>query len=319
MPSRELRPVAIVGPSGVGKSTLISRLREQYAEVFGFSVSHTTRNPRGAEVNGVDYHFVSKEEFSSMIGAGAFLEHAEVHGNYYGTSAQSVADCLNNGQIALLDIDIQGCRELRKSALNPFTIFIMPPSLDELEARLNARGTDAPEVIAGRVEAAAKEIEAAGEPGLFDVVIVNDDLEQAQHDLADCMREELENFYAPGAAEVQISNKPYDPTEGMTTAELLAGPARPNLKLKYQVKREHPLYTTAANIIGAKQADGVPCPTKFYGVCQHFSKGFISTEGTYWPKDPTGLDTGVVHSKVHRSLDFTSAYYQAGLKYGGGE
>lgn len=254
-----------------------------------------------------------------MISANTFIEHAEVHGNYYGTSRQSVEAVLGGGKICLLDIDVQGCRSVRSTDLSPYTIFVMPPSLDELEARLRARASDPEAVIAQRVANATAEIEAAGEPGLFDVVIVNDDIEQAQHDLVDCLKDELENFFAPGATNQQMASQPYDPTEGLTTAELLAGPARPRLKLKYQVKCEHPLYTTAANTIGCKQADGVPIPTKFYGVCQHFSKGFISTEGTYWPKDPTGLETGAFHSKVHRNLDFTSAYYQGGLKYGGAE
>jgi len=208
---------------------------------------------------------------------------------------------------------------VRASGLNPYTIFVMPPSLDELETRLKSRGTDSDLVVAQRIANASTEIEAAGEPGLFDVVIVNDDLEQAQHDLVDCLKEELENFYAPSGGDQQMANKAYDPTEGLSTAELLAGPPHPTLKLKYQVKREHPLYTTAANIIGVKQSDGIPVPSKYYGVCQGFSKQFVSTEGTYWPKDPTGLETGVFHNKVHRSKDFSSAYYQAGLKYGGGE
>jgi len=92
-------------------------------------------------------------------------------------------------------------------------------------------------VIAQRVANATAEIEAAGEPGLFDVVIVNDDIEQAQHDLVDCLKDELENFFAPGATNQQMASQPYDPTEGLTTAELLAGPARPRLKLKYQVRQ----------------------------------------------------------------------------------
>jgi len=221
--------------------------------------------------------------------------------------------------MCILDIDVQGTRKVRASSLNPYTIFIMPPSLDELEQRLKARATDSDLVVAQRLANASKEIESAGEPGLFDVVIVNDDVEQAQHDLVDCLKEELENFYAPAGASDQMAAKPYDPTEGLSTEELLAGPPPPVLKLKYQVKREHPLYTTAANIVGVKQADGIPVPTKFFGMAQHFSKGFVSTEGSYWPKDPTGLDTGVYHSKVHRSADFSSAYYQPGLKYGGGE
>jgi len=317
--ARELRPVVIVGPSGVGKSTLIKRLTDQFPEVFGFSVSHTTRQPRAGEQNGTHYHFVDETTVQQMVQGGEFLEHAEVHGNHYGTSRQAVEDVLRGGKICLLDIDVQGCRSVRNSDLCPYTIFIMPPSLDELEKRLRDRATDSDEVIAKRVANAATEIEGAGEPGLFDVVIVNDDLEQAHHDLVDCLKEELENFYAPSSATAQMMERPYDPTEGMSTAELLAGPKRPPNKLKFQVKREHPLYTTSANTHGAKLGDGIPVPTKFYGVCQHFSKGFISTEGTYWPKDPTGLDCAWGHSRVHREQDYTTAYYLPGLKYGGAE
>jgi len=316
---KPLRPVVIVGPSGVGKSSLISKLLEEFPEVFGFSISHTTREPRQGEENGVDYHFVSKDEFHGMVNAGDFVEHAEVHGNFYGTSQHSVRSVLESGHICLLDVDVQGCKSIRSSDLEPYTIFIMPPSLDELERRLKARGDTADDVIAKRVANASEEIKAAGEPGLFDVVIVNDDFDQAHHDLVDCLKEELESFFAPSGAAHQMAARPFDPTEGMSTAELLAGPSRPPLKLKFQVKREHPLYTTSANVFGQKQADGMPVPGKFFGVCQHFSKGYISTEGTYWPKDPTGLEASTYHSKVHRSQDFTTAYYQPGLKYGGAE
>jgi len=315
----ELRPIVIVGPSGVGKSTLIRRLTDQFSDVFGFSISHTTRAPRGGEQDGVDYHFVEPGTMMQMINAGEFLEHAEVHGNFYGTSRKAVEDVLMGGKMCLLDIDVQGCRSVRSSDLCPYTIFIMPPSLDELERRLKDRATDSEETIAKRVANAAAEIQAAGEPGLFDVVIVNDDIEQAHHDLVDCLKEELEKFYSAGTVSAQAADKPYDPTEGMSTAELLAGPRRPPNKLKFQVKREHPLYTTSANNHGAKLVDGIPVPAKFYGVCQHFSKGFISTEGTYWPKDPTGLDCHWHHDRVHRTHDYTTAYYLSGLKYGGAE
>merc|ERR1711990_301804 len=141
------RPVAIVGPSGVGKSSLIKVIQERCPGVFGFSVSHTTREPRAGEENGRDYHFVSRDEFQAGLQSGEFIEYAEVHGNFYGTSKASVNSVAQNGQICVLDIDVQGCRAVRSSELNPFTIFIMPPSMEALEQRLRARNTDSDEVI----------------------------------------------------------------------------------------------------------------------------------------------------------------------------
>lgn len=284
--------------------------------MFGFSVSHTTRDPRGKEQDGVDYHFISVDEFRAGLDAGEFIEHAEVHGNYYGTSKYAVESVAQNGQICVLDIDVQGCRTVRNSELNPFTIFVMPPSLEELEQRLRSRGTDEEEVIQRRLHNADQEMRAANEPGLFDVVIVNDDMEQAKLDILDCLQEELDIYH--GLSQPQTSGAP-DPTMDMTTEQLLKGPPRCVSKIRYQVKCEHPLYTTSANIVGCKLEEGIPLPTKFYGVVGDFTKGFCSSDGCFWPNEYQGLETATHHDKVHRNKDYTSAYYLAGLKYGGAE
>lgn len=313
------RPVAIVGPSGVGKSSLIKVVQDRCPGVFGFSVSHTTRAPRAGEQNGRDYHFVSNDEFQAGLQNGDFIEYAEVHGNYYGTSKDSVQSVAQNGQICVLDIDVQGCRAVRSSELNPFTIFIMPPSMEELEQRLRARNTDSDEVIQRRLGNAESEIAAAREQGLFDVVIVNDDIEQAKLDILDCLSDELAAFHSGGAAPAAAQHGPVDPTEGMTTAELLRGPQRSVSKIRYQVRREHPLYTTSANVTGCNLDEGIPLPTKFYGVSARFTNGYLSSDGWYWPNENQGLDTHNDTSNVHRSGDYTTAYYLPGLKYGGAE
>eukprot|EP00656_Telonema_subtile_P018079 TRINITY_DN19741_c0_g1_i1.p1 TRINITY_DN19741_c0_g1~~TRINITY_DN19741_c0_g1_i1.p1 ORF type:complete len:316 (-),score=63.59 TRINITY_DN19741_c0_g1_i1:118-1065(-) len=315
MPKR-LRPVAVVGPSGVGKSTLIHAIQESCPGIFGFSVSHTTREPRGHEKDGEDYHFVSVEQFQEGLAAGQFIEHAEVHGNFYGTSMQSVQEVADNGQICFLDIDVQGCRTVRKSSLEPFTIFVMPPTLNELERRLRSRQTDSEEVIQQRLNNAEREIAAANEPGLFDVIIVHDDHEQGKLDMLDCLQGELASFHGTDLPE---QGGAPDPTAGMTTEELLRGPPRADSKIRYQVRREHPLYTTSANLVGCKLDGGIPLPTKYYGVSGDFTKGFCSSDGCFWPNEYQGLDCSTHHNKVHRNQDYTSAYYLAGLKYGGAE
>ena len=184
-----LNPVVVCGPSGVGKGTIINKFMEEMGgkERFGFTVSHTTRSPRPGEVNGVHYHFCSKENIERDIAQGLFLEHAEVHGNYYGTSWQSLKDVQSTGRCCLLDIDVQGVKNLKRlesSTLKPKYIFIAPPSMERLEQRLSNRGTESAESLSRRTANARLEMEYGQLEGTFDCTIVNDDLDQACRDFA---------------------------------------------------------------------------------------------------------------------------------------
>ncbi len=169
--------LVLSGPSGAGKSTIIDAASSEIGE-FYFSVSTTTRAPRDGEVEGVDYHFVSKEEFEKGIKRGDFLEYAQVHDNYYGTSLQPVKRALSEGKLVIFDIDVQGHRLVRE-AMGDIVVsaFITPPTLKELENRLLSRATDNKEIIERRIENAKEEIEAIGE---YDFVIVNDNVEEAK-------------------------------------------------------------------------------------------------------------------------------------------
>ncbi len=163
-------------PSGAGKTTLLKRVMAEL-DNLAFSVSHTTRAPRAGEVDGVDYHFVSQERFAAMRDQGAFLEWAEVHGNFYGTSREAVLAQLAQGVDVILDIDVQGAVIVRASQLiDGAFVFISPPSLAELERRLRGRKTDSDETIGLRLRNAAKEMRAAVE---YDYLLLNDQLEEA--------------------------------------------------------------------------------------------------------------------------------------------
>jgi guanylate kinase len=168
----------ITGPSGSGKSTLIKRLRRSLRDL-DFSVSHTTRARRGAEKDGVDYHFVTERAFERMIKARKFLEHARVHGNLYGTSRAEVETKGRRGDI-LLDIDVQGARQVRARVPGATLIFIMPPVAAELRRRLRSRREDSPEAVRRRLRNARAEVRAYAE---FDYVVVNDDLDRAAAEL----------------------------------------------------------------------------------------------------------------------------------------
>ena len=170
----------ISGPSGCGKSTLLKEVYKNISDYY-FSISTTTREPRVGEVNGVDYFFVSKEEFEEDIKKGNFLEYAKVHDNYYGTSLKPIIQALNEGKLVIFDIDVQGHHLVRKKMNDSVTsVFITTPSLKVLEEKLNNRNSDSLEVIEKRVKNAKKEIEFFDE---YDYFIVNDNLASASNEL----------------------------------------------------------------------------------------------------------------------------------------
>jgi guanylate kinase len=169
----------VAAPSGAGKTTLVRLLLEQDPAIR-LSVSYTTRAPRSGEVDGVAYHFVALERFRAMIERGDFLEWAEVHGNYYGTSRPWIEAELAAGRDVLLEIDWQGARQVRALFPAAIGVFILPPSREELERRLIGRATDSAEVIARRLAAAEEEMRHVGD---FDYVIINGELQRALGDL----------------------------------------------------------------------------------------------------------------------------------------
>jgi guanylate kinase len=169
----------IAAPSGAGKSSLVKALMAQ-DQRLQLSVSHTTRAPRGQEQNGREYYFVSADEFDAMIQAKAFIEWAHVHSQRYGTSKQAIEDRIAQGADVILEIDFQGALQIKKIFSNAATVFILPPSLEELRARLEKRGEDAPEVIDLRMKNAEVEMAQANK---FDFVIINDLFERALFDL----------------------------------------------------------------------------------------------------------------------------------------
>ena len=171
-------PLVICAPSGAGKSTLVGRLTAEFP--MEFSISCTTRKPRGNEKDGVDYIFLDRETFIDRRGLGYFAEWAEVHGNFYGTPLKPVQDRLAQGKDMLFDIDVQGAAQLSLSLPEARFVFILPPSLDELERRLRGRGTDSEEAIRLRLANARSEIMSSH---WFDAVIVIDDLDTAYDQL----------------------------------------------------------------------------------------------------------------------------------------
>ena len=184
--------VVMSAPSGCGKSTLIDLLLQEYHDLV-YSISCTTRAPREGEEDGLDYHFLTVERFRELLAEDAFLEHAEVHGNYYGTLRRPIEEVLGEGNSMILDIDVVGAAKVRHEVMhhlppeNPLRagyvdIFINPPSMEELRARLEGRGTDAPDVIERRLANAEGEMARAGE---YMFQVTNDDLQLAYRRLCD--------------------------------------------------------------------------------------------------------------------------------------
>jgi guanylate kinase len=176
----------ITAPSGAGKTSLIDAIMSDDPSLK-VSVSYTTRAPRRGEKNGVDYHFVDDASFLTMKQRGEFLESAEVHGYRYGTSKKVITDALTRGEDLILEIDWQGARQVRSIYPQCVGIFILPPSVEELERRMRARGQDAEEVIRRRLDAAREELTHAGE---FKYAIINKDFEAAKHELAAIIQKE---------------------------------------------------------------------------------------------------------------------------------
>lgn len=174
----------VAAPSGAGKTTLVRLLLDSEPGVH-LSISYTTRGPRPGEADGREYHFVDVATFRAMMARGDFLEWAEVHGNFYGTSKVWIADHLAAGHDVLLEIDWQGAQQVRAVFPQAIGVFILPPSMEELTRRLTGRGTDSAEVIERRLAAAQAEMRHVGE---FDYVIINDGLEQALDDLRAVVR-----------------------------------------------------------------------------------------------------------------------------------
>lgn len=170
--------IVVSAPSGCGKGTILAEILKD--PQFYYSISATTRKPREGEVNGVNYHFLSREQFEGLIKNNGLLEHAEFCGNYYGTPRKQVEEKLNEGKNVILEIEVQGAMKIKETCPEAVFIFILPPSIKELRRRLNKRGTESEEVINQRVSQAIGEIKMAYS---YDYIMINDELEKAIEDM----------------------------------------------------------------------------------------------------------------------------------------
>lgn len=176
------RPLVICGPSGVGKGTLIKLLFSRHPDIFTLSVSHTTRSPRNGETDGVEYHFVTKEAFRELIAKDGFVEHAQFGSNLYGTSKATIEEQTAKGRVVVLDIEMEGVKQVKASSIDARYVFVAPPDNEELEKRLRGRGTETEDSIQQRLARAKDEL-AWAESAKFDKILVNDDLEKTYEEL----------------------------------------------------------------------------------------------------------------------------------------
>ena len=192
------KPLVICGPSGAGKSSIVNKVTEEFPDCFGLCVSHTTRKPRESETDGINYHFVPKDVFLDAKERGEFIETAEFAGNMYGTSRGAINRVQMAGMICVLDIEMHGVHQIKKTpGVEPHYVFIKPPSIEELEVRLRARKTETEESLQKRLARAGEEMEYGATEGNFDLVITNNNLDDATSALRDFMIvhiEELKRF-----------------------------------------------------------------------------------------------------------------------------
>ncbi|XP_075779069.1 guanylate kinase isoform X2 [Pelodiscus sinensis] len=165
-----------------------------WRRLFSAAAADTTRQPRVGEVNGKEYHFVTRDQMQQEIDAGQFIEHAEFSGNMYGTSKAAVQAVQARNQICILDIDLQGVKNIKKTDLNPIYISVQVPSIEVLEKRLRDRQTESEESLLKRLNAARIDMELSNEPGLFDLIIINNDLEKAYSELKEILAEEIQKI-----------------------------------------------------------------------------------------------------------------------------
>lgn len=175
--------VVVSGPSGSGKSTLLQKLLTDHKDCFAFSVSHTTRKPRAGEAHGKDYYFVTRTEMENAIANGEFIEYAEFSGNLYGTSKKAVMEISTSGKICVLDVEVQGVQNVKKTDMSALYVFIKPPDLQALEERLKKRGTETEESLKMRLKTAEEAFAYASKIGSYDLVIENKDLDKAYDEL----------------------------------------------------------------------------------------------------------------------------------------
>ncbi|XP_046753518.1 guanylate kinase-like isoform X2 [Diprion similis] len=219
MVQKGLRPLTICGPSGSGKSTLLKRLLEEYPDIFGFSVSHTTRSPRPGEEPGKHYYFTTKEQMQRDIDDGKFIESAIFSNNIYGTSKRAVEDVRRAGKVCVLDIDTQGVKQIRQTSLDPLLVFVKPPSIEELERRLRQRNTETEESLQRRLITAKSEMEFGAQPGYFHIIIENDNVEKAYEQLREFVIGEINSQRQAGALATYLLSMKASDDEDCSTRE----------------------------------------------------------------------------------------------------